>query len=114
MVISVENIKSLTDFRRNSKDYVEELQQSKRPMVLTVNGEAAVVVQDAKAFQESQNKIAQLESELQRLKLETLKQDLQVGINQMEAGQYSTFTEETASDLADRIKAKGRSRRGQV
>ena len=78
MAISVDNIKSLTDFRRNSKNYVEELQQSKQPMVLTVNGEAAVVVQDAKAFQEIQDKLTQLERELQRLKFEALQHGLPI------------------------------------
>lgn len=114
MAISVDNIKSLTDFRRNSKNYVEELQQSKQPMVLTVNGEAAVVVQDAKAFQEIQDKLTQLERELQRLKFEALQHDIQLGIDHLEAGQFSTYTEETAGDLVDRIKAKGRAQKAKA
>jgi prevent-host-death family protein len=111
MAISVENIKSLTDFRRRSKDYVEALQKSKVPMVLTVNGEAAVVVQDAKTFQERQDKLVLLEQELERLKVEALQRDLQKGIDQLESGQYNTFTQETAGELVERIKAQGRSQK---
>lgn len=45
------DIQSLTTFRRHSGDIIRQLQKSKRPMVLTVNGEAAAVVQDAEAYQ---------------------------------------------------------------
>lgn len=44
------NIKPLTDFLRNSKDHIGQLKASGKAEVLTVNGEAAVVVQDAKAY----------------------------------------------------------------
>lgn len=46
------DIKPLTDFLRNSKAHIAGLRESGNPEVLTVNGEAAVVVQDAKAYQE--------------------------------------------------------------
>ncbi len=45
------DIQSLTAFRRSSGDFMKQLKQSKRPMVLTVNGKAAAVVQDAEAYQ---------------------------------------------------------------
>jgi PHD/YefM family antitoxin component YafN of YafNO toxin-antitoxin module len=45
------DIQSLTTFRRSSSDFMKLLKKSKRPMVLTVNGKAAVVVQDAEAYQ---------------------------------------------------------------
>ena len=109
-MLSVENIRSLTDFRRNSKDFVEKLQASQQPMVLTVNGEAAVVVQDAKSFQASQDRLVQLEAELSRLKLDALRHDVQLGIEQVNAGQFVSYTEESAGELADRIKANGRRR----
>ena len=110
-MLTVENIRSLTDFRRHSKDFVKELQDSKRPMVLTVNGEAAVVVQDAKAFQAIQDKVFQLEEELARLKFEALRHEVQLGIDQANAGNFVAYTEETAGDLADRIKSKGRAQK---
>ena len=45
------DIQSLTTFRRCSGDFMKHLKRSKRPMVLTVNGKAAAVVQDAEAYQ---------------------------------------------------------------
>lgn len=45
------DIQSLTTFRRRSGDFLKQLRKSKRPVVLTVNGKAAAVVQDAEAYQ---------------------------------------------------------------
>ena len=45
------DIQSLTTFRRSSSDFITHLKKSKRPMVLTVNGKAAAVVQDPEAYQ---------------------------------------------------------------
>jgi len=44
-------IESLTNFKRSSAGYLKQLQESGAPMVLTVNGKAKVVVQDAAAYQ---------------------------------------------------------------
>ena len=51
-MIDLDQIKPLTDFLRNSKAHIANLKASGRPEVLTVNGEAAVVVQDAESYQE--------------------------------------------------------------
>jgi prevent-host-death family protein len=45
------DIQSLTTFRRRSGDFIKQLKKSKRPVVLTVKGKAAAVVQDAEAYQ---------------------------------------------------------------
>ena len=45
------NIKPLTDFLRNSKAHIGALHLSGEAEVLTVNGEASVVIQDAKSYQ---------------------------------------------------------------
>ena len=45
------DIHSLTTFRRRSRDFLKQLKKSKRPVVLTVKGKAAAVVQDAAAYQ---------------------------------------------------------------
>jgi prevent-host-death family protein len=45
------DIQSLTAFRRSSAHMLKQLRKSKRPLVLTVNGKAAAVVQDAEAYQ---------------------------------------------------------------
>ena len=46
-----ENIHPLTDFLRHHKRHLKQLKRSRRPTVLTLNGKAEVVVQDAKAYQ---------------------------------------------------------------
>jgi len=45
------DIQSLTTFRRRSGDFMKQLKKNRRPLVLTVKGKAAAVVQDAEAYQ---------------------------------------------------------------
>jgi prevent-host-death family protein len=51
MLDITKDIQSLTTFRRRSGDFLKQLRKSKRPVVLTVKGKAAAVVQDAEAYQ---------------------------------------------------------------
>jgi prevent-host-death family protein len=51
MLDITKDIQSLTSFRRSSGDFMKQLKKTKRPVVLTVNGKAAAVVQDAEAYQ---------------------------------------------------------------
>jgi len=51
MLDLTQDIQSLTTFRRRSADFLKQLRKSKRPLVLTVKGKAAAVVQDAEAYQ---------------------------------------------------------------
>jgi|SRR5882724_7761824 len=51
MLDITKDIQSLTTFRRRSGDFMKHLKRSKRPVVLTVKGKAAAVVQDAEAYQ---------------------------------------------------------------
>jgi prevent-host-death family protein len=50
MLDITKGIQSLTTFRRRSGDFMKQLKKSKRPVVLTVKGKAAAIVQDAEAF----------------------------------------------------------------
>ena len=52
VMISVRDIRSLTDFQRHTKAHLKRLKTTGRPAVLTVNGRAELVVQDAGAFEE--------------------------------------------------------------
>jgi prevent-host-death family protein len=45
------DIQSLTTFRRNSGQFLKQIKKTKRPIVLTVNGKAEAVVQDAAEYQ---------------------------------------------------------------
>jgi prevent-host-death family protein len=51
MLDITKDIQSLTTFRRRSGDFIKQLRKSKRPVVLTVKGKAAAIVQDAEAYQ---------------------------------------------------------------
>lgn len=51
MIDITKDIQSLTTFRRRSGDFMKQLKKSKRPVVLTVKGKAAAIVQDAEAYQ---------------------------------------------------------------
>lgn len=50
-VINLQDIHSLTDFSRNTKAYARRLKKTGRPAILTVNGHAEFVVQDAASYQ---------------------------------------------------------------
>ena len=107
--IDLRNIHSLTDFKRNTNAYVEQLQATQLPLVLTVNGKAAVVVQEAGAFQSLIDRIAAMETELQSFKLTQLRQDLGVGIEQLDRGQSTEYNQDTLHELFDEIRTQGRS-----
>ena len=51
MLDLTKDIQSLTTFRRRSGDFMKQLKKTKRPVVLTVKGKAAAIVQDAAAYQ---------------------------------------------------------------
>lgn len=51
MLDITKDIQSLTTFRRRSGDFMKQLNKSKRPVILTVKGKAAAIVQDAEAYQ---------------------------------------------------------------
>jgi len=57
------DIQSLTTFRRRSGDFMKQLKRSKRPVVLTVKGKAAAIVQDAEAYQRLLDIAARADSE---------------------------------------------------
>ena len=45
------DIMSLSTFKRDSNKVMRQMKKTKEPIVLTVNGKAAVVVQDAEGYQ---------------------------------------------------------------
>ena len=51
MLDITKDIQSLTTFRRRSGEFLKQLKKSKRPVVLTVKGKAAAIVQDAASYQ---------------------------------------------------------------
>ncbi len=46
------DIQTVSQFKQNASKLVKQIQTTKQPIVLTVNGKAAVVIQDAESYQE--------------------------------------------------------------
>jgi hypothetical protein len=59
--IDLNEIHSMTDFLRNTKDHTRRLKKTGQPAVLTVNGQAELVVQDARSYQGLLSQLAELE-----------------------------------------------------
>src|SRR5271163_983046 len=46
-----QDIHPLTDFKRNTAEFLRQLKETGDPVVLTINGKAELVVQDAASYQ---------------------------------------------------------------
>ena len=51
VMIDLADIHPLSDFQRNARGHIRRLKRSGKPSVLTVNGQAEVVIQSARAYQ---------------------------------------------------------------
>ncbi|MCA9309661.1 MAG: type II toxin-antitoxin system Phd/YefM family antitoxin [Phycisphaerales bacterium] len=76
-MIRPDDIMPLSDFQRHARERIAALKSSGRPVVLTVNGRAEVVVQDAGAYQRLLDALDRLET------LEAIRE----GIAQIESGE---------------------------
>jgi len=45
------DIHSLSDFKRKTPEFIDQLEKTGEPVVLTINGRAKLVVQDATSYQ---------------------------------------------------------------
>jgi hypothetical protein len=70
-MIALQDIRSLTDFQRNTKSHLRRLKSSGRPEVLTVNGRAELIVQNAAAYEETLDAIRGIERGLEGMKAGT-------------------------------------------
>jgi PHD/YefM family antitoxin component YafN of YafNO toxin-antitoxin module len=61
-MIDLRNVRSLSDFQRNTKSHLRRLKQTGKPEVLTVNGQAEIIVQDASSYQELLDALEQAET----------------------------------------------------
>ena len=55
------DIRSLSDFKRNTADLLDRLRKTGHPLVLTINGKAELVVQDAEAYQALLDRVETIE-----------------------------------------------------
>jgi hypothetical protein len=84
-MIAMQDIRSLTDFQRNTKAHLRRLKSTGRPEVLTVNGRAKLIVQDAAAYEDMLDAI----------------RGIQRGLDEMKAGKG-----EPAKVVLDRIRVR--------
>ena len=76
-------IDSLTNFKRNTPAFLDQLRESGKPIVLTINGKAKVVVQDASSYQQLLEMLDRLEA------LEGIRR----GLDEMKAGKGKPLDE---------------------
>ncbi len=62
MVNLAEDIHPLTDFKRDTVSFLKRMRRSKRAVVLTVNGKAELIVQDAASYQQMLQRLERMES----------------------------------------------------
>jgi hypothetical protein len=55
------DIRSLSDFKRNTVDLLDRLKKAGHLLVLTINGKAELVVQDAEAYQALLDRVEAIE-----------------------------------------------------
>ena len=67
-MIAVQDIRSLTDFQRNTKAHLKRLKSTGRPEVLTVNGWAELIVQNAAAYEDTLDAIRGIQRGLDAMK----------------------------------------------
>ena len=107
-MINLENIHPLTDFKRNVKQFIEQIKATKSPLILTVNGKAEIVIQDARSFQEMMQRLERSEAEIRKLKSEALQRDIDLGMKQLQNGQFSEYDDESLPNLLQTIKEQGK------
>jgi prevent-host-death family protein len=74
------DINSLSNFKRNTSEFLRQLKESGHPVVLTVNGKAELVVQDTASYQ----KLIELAERAERAeRMEALR----VSVEEMRAGE---------------------------
>lgn len=56
------DIRSLSDFKRKTSELITRLKATGDPLVLTINGRAEVVVQDAEAYQHLLERVDTIEA----------------------------------------------------
>ena len=82
------DIRSLSDFKRNTTELLDRIRKTGNPLVLTINGRAEVVVQDAEAYQQLLDRVETVEA-------------LQCGLADVKAGRMKP-----ARDVFDRLRRK--------
>jgi prevent-host-death family protein len=84
-MINLKDIESLTAFKRNTTEYVKKIKKSGNPLVLTVNGKAEIIVQDAESYQRMLELLDRAETiEAVREGLEAVRQGKTMSLDQFD------------------------------
>lgn len=62
MINYSQEIQSLSTFKRNTTEIIAQIKETGNPLILTVNGKAELVVQDALSYQKLLDSLAQLKT----------------------------------------------------
>jgi len=62
-MLDLREVLTVTDFLRNHKRLIAKVTESRRPLILTVKGRPALVIQDAESYQELMDRLDKQESE---------------------------------------------------
>jgi len=60
-MLDLRQVFSVTDFLRNHKELIARVTETRKPVVLTVKGKPALVIQDAESFQVLMDKLEKAE-----------------------------------------------------
>ncbi len=85
------DVHSLTDFKKNTPEFLQQLKETGEPVVLTINGRAELVVQDAAAYQ----KLREVAEEARVL------EGIRQGLEDMRAGRTQPLAEAFADIRRD-------------
>lgn len=85
------DINSLSNFKRDTSRFIEQMKETGNPVVLTVNGKAELIVQDVESYQKLLDKLERLET------IAGIKQ----GLADVEAGQIKNL-----DDFAQEMRSK--------
>lgn len=61
MIDVTQDIRTLTDFKRNTNGMIRQIKKNRRPVVLTVKGKAEAVVMDASTYQRMAERLSTIE-----------------------------------------------------
>lgn len=92
MINITEDIHSLTEFKKNTNEFISDLRKTGRPTILTVNGRAEIVVMDAATYQKIQ----------EQMEFEETILEVNDSLKDFEAGKFS-LAKEVFDDLKQRI-----------
>ncbi len=92
------DINSLSNFKRNTPEFLRQLKETGHPVVLTINGKAELVVQDTASYQ----KLIELAERAERMDA------LRASVEDMRAGEVSPVQDMLAEMQRILAEKKGR------